>query len=246
MIKKPPVLEKQTPNFISAFDDFVKHGGDKAKSAPKPKLYTSGPKVPVIGSPYRPSFEDSPTTFSKVKSDTINITPGVEDLVSKVIESKINLEKVQAREPKPIPKNTTTYKIVSKLVTDPTTYKNLYQNLTRKPKIVETITPISATTSNAILLSNSTVRTATTQADQRSQQLQQRAQFVSHLNIKQCVPKPAPAPAPHTSILNQYYADKTTAFLDKNGRMLAFADTIVQTTAPKTIYMTTTQKPCLY
>lgn len=256
VIKKPAPLEKQTPNYLSAFSNFVKQGEDKGRSgpasAPKPKLYTSGPKVPVIGSPYRPPFEDSPKPYSKGKSEktptqptslNINITPGLEDLVSKEIESKIFMEKVQANEPKPIPKNTYTYKVVSQLVQQPDTLRKVYQNLTRQPKVVEIVTPVPGNTSStAILLSNSTVRAATTQADQRSQQMQRVYQQVSHLNIKQYQPKPAPAP--HADILKPYYADKTTPFVDKNGRVIAYGDSIVQATPQTAIYVG--QKPVLF
>lgn len=190
--------------------------------------------MPVNAPSIKHPGEATPKPVTKIKTEKIPvaITPGLEDLVSKDIELKIKMEKVEAQKPKPIPKNSVTYHVVAKLVKEPESYKAIYQNLTRKPTVVEVITPIlNSTTSNAILVSNSTVETATTQANERSQQMQ-RAHQVSHLNIKPLAPKCTQA-SPHNNILKPYYADTTNAFIDKNGRILAFADTIVQTT-PKT------------
>uniref|UniRef100_A0A336LR10 CSON001564 protein n=1 Tax=Culicoides sonorensis TaxID=179676 RepID=A0A336LR10_CULSO len=241
MVKKPTPVGKSTPDFLSAFNNFVQENDRKSipvakpNSAPKPKLYTSGPKVPVIGSHLEESSKksDKPSLQSTIN---VNIAPGLEDIVSSQIESKITLEKVKALEPKPIPKNTATYQRVSKLVQNPDQIKQLYQTLTRK-HIVEVITPVQ---SNAIMLSNSTVQTATSQATQRSQQIQ-RVQPISHLNIQNYQPKPAPS-SHHNDILKPYYAEKQTVFVDKSGRTLALADTFVQTANNKpSIYVG--QKP---
>lgn len=247
VIKKAAPLEKSTPSYLSAFNNFVKQSEEKVKTgpppAPRPKLFTAGPKVPVTS--LQRSLEASPTpNMNKKKEKTpLALTPGLEDLVSREIESKIKLEIVEAQKPKPIPKNSITYRIVSKIVEEPETYKAMYQNLTRKPAIVEVITPTATSTSSAIILSNLTVETATTQANQRSQQMQ-RAQQLSHLNIRPFQPKSTPLASPHAAILKPYYADKTTQFVDKNGRMLAFADTIVQASPQTSIYVG--QKPVLF
>lgn len=225
-------MEKQTPNYLSVFSNFVKQSerqNSNPVSAPKPKLYTKGPKLPVAGSPFSPSsrtnHEQTPPSTS---TNIIKITPGIEDRVSKEIESKIILEKVQLQQvPRAIPKNTVTYQTVSKLIQKPDVTKHLYQNVSRH-KIYEAVTP-----SNAISVSNSTVNTATNQASHRSQQIQ-RIQQISHIKIRKIE-----NPAPHTNILQQYYADQTT-MCGKNGKVLAVVDSMVHAPA-KVVFLG--QKP---
>ncbi|XP_063702191.1 probable lysine-specific demethylase 4B [Culicoides brevitarsis] len=224
VIKKPPPLEKpSTTSFMGAFDAFCKSGQSPSTvPAPKLKFFTSGPKIPVACTPSPSNLvkQEEKTPVTQLKLATPKITPGLEDIVSKAIDSKISQEQLlEASKPKPIPKNTVTYKIVSKLAQNPDIAKSTYQNLMRKPVVVQII---PQATQNAIIVSNATVKTATSQATERSQQLAtvRTQQVATNLSIQRLPAKANQA----TTILQPYYA------ADKNRKVIALADTIVQTT----------------